>query len=121
MDSAFPAAPSNEEVDDSLQCDPDTIRKAIMSFTPGSSAGRDLLEPQHLKDLISKSTGEDSRKLLEAIAALCNLILKGKVPDEVVPYIYGASLFALTKQNSDIRRGRQYLSTNCWQNRCSFC
>lgn len=99
----FPTSPSPSDKEESLKCNTEQVRKAIFSFSPGSAAGPDLLEPQHLKDLISKSVGEPGLKLLKSLTDLCNLMLKGNVCNEVVPCLYGAALFAISKPNSDIR------------------
>jgi hypothetical protein len=45
----------------------ETLRKAISSFTPGSSRGADGLRPQHLKDLIGKDRGMQGENLLNAL------------------------------------------------------
>ena len=56
---------------------------------PNDSAGRpDGLRPQHLKDLLSGKSDEDSP--LVAITDLVNIILAGGVPREVRPVIFGA-------------------------------
>ena len=99
----FPDHPSDEDMREAIQCSENQVRKAILSFSPGSASGPDLLEPQHLKDLIAKPGGEAASRLLKSITRLCNFMLSGKVPEEVLPYIYGASLFALSKPNDDVR------------------
>ena len=99
----MPAFDPTEHAITALQCDEAQVRRAISSFAPGSASGPDLLEPQHLKDLTAKSCGEPGSRLLEAITKLCNLMLNGKVPIEVTPFLYGSSLFALSKQNNDVR------------------
>lgn len=97
------ANPSDGSFQEAIQCDEKQVREAIYSFAPGSASGPDLLEPQHLKDFLSKSCGETANSLLKSLTRLCNLMLSGKVPEEVVPFLYGASLTALSKANSDIR------------------
>ena len=99
----FPDGPSPQASEEALQCTAPQVRRAISSFAAGSASGPDLLEPQHLKDLTAKSGGEPANKLVEALTRLCNLMLAGRVPAEVVPFIYGASLFALSKANADVR------------------
>ena len=56
-DSKMPEFPSAENVANALQLTEEQVRKAILSFPGGSAGGGDLLLPQHLKDLISKSSG----------------------------------------------------------------
>ena len=79
------------------------VIKCITSFPPGSGSGPDGLRPQHLKDLTTKSTGESGTRLLHALTDLINLILAGKVPDEICPVLFGASLIALNKKDGGIR------------------
>ena len=68
------------------------IEKSIRSFNPGSAVGPDRLSPQHLKELISKQTGEAGAQLLDALAALSNTTLVGAIPDSVCPVLYEANL-----------------------------
>lgn len=100
---SFPDGPSPQVSDEALHCTASQVRRAILSFAAGSASGPDLLEPQHLKDLIAKSGGEAANKLVDTLTCLCNLMLAGRVPEEVVPFVYGASLFALSKTNADVR------------------
>lgn len=79
------------------------VRKAIHSFKNGSSGGIDGIRPQHLKDLVSKISGEAGINLLESITHLCNLILAGGVCTEITEYFFGAVLCALNKKQGGIR------------------
>ena len=77
------------------------VRKAIMSFPAGSSAGPDGLRPQHLKDLIScQEKGPD---LLTALTGFVNMVLSGRCPEEVAPFFFGGRLIALEKKSGGIR------------------
>ena len=68
------------------------VRKAIMSFPAGSSAGPDGLRPQHLKDLINcQERGSD---LLTALTGFVNIALSGHCPREVAPIFFGGRLIA---------------------------
>ena len=79
------------------------IEKAIRSFNSGSAAGPDKHSPQHLKELTSKQTGEAGARLLQALAALANVMLAGKVPQDILSVLYGANLVALSKPGGGIR------------------
>lgn len=103
VDREIPSSPTQREINEALQCDETQIRRAIRSFAPGSASGPDLLEPQHLKDLTSTPCGETGNSLIKSLTRLINLMLRGNVPDDVVPFLYGASLTALNKVNSDVR------------------
>ena len=86
-----------------LQLSVEQIRKAILSFPAGSASGSDLLLPQHLKDLVSKASGDSGMQLLCSITRLCNKMLKGELPHDVLPVIYGAKLIAFSKPNAGVR------------------
>ena len=77
------------------------VRKAILSFPPGSSGGSDGLTPQHLKDLIT-SEGT-SGNLLAAITSLVNILMDGTIPTEIRPFFFGGRLIALLKKGGGIR------------------
>ena len=72
------------------------VHKALMSFPNGSSAGLDDISPQNLKDLTAKSNGQTGLNFfLKALTYLVNVILEGKVPFELRPYLFSAKLIAL--------------------------
>jgi len=60
------------------------VRKAIMSFPAGSSAGPDGLRQQHLKDLVICQKGGSD--LLTALTGFVNIALSGHCLREVAPY-----------------------------------
>ena len=77
------------------------VRKAIMSFPAGSSAGPDGLRPQHLKDLINcQERGSD---LLTALTGFVNMVLSGHCPRDVAPILFGGRLIGLEKKSGGIR------------------
>ena len=65
-----------------------------------SSSGPDILTPQHLKDLVADNTNS---KLLEAITSLVNLMLAGRLDQEVNEIIYGSRLIVLKKKDGGLR------------------
>lgn len=100
--SDYPPPPSEDDAL-SQSVTAEEILHAICSFPNGSAGGLDGLLPQHLKDLVAGSVGEISVRLCERLAALVNLMLKGKVPHDICPLLYGASLTALKKKDGVIR------------------
>ena len=102
-ESNISSSPSPADLSKALKVGDHQVLKAIHSFPSGSGGGPDLLKPQHLKDLMLKSVGESSRHLLVSLTSLCNLLLSGKVLQEVTPFLYGASLLALSKPDGGIR------------------
>lgn len=79
------------------------VLMAVKSFNPGSAGGLDSLRPSHIQDMLSHSAGNAGDLLLSSITSLCNLMLSGKVNQEVTPVLYGASLCALSKKDGGIR------------------
>ena len=77
------------------------VHKALMSFRSGSSAGMDCISPQISKDLTAKSNMQTGLNFLRALTNLVNVILEGKVPFELRPYIFSAKLIALKNPLED--------------------
>ena len=101
--SKSPDPLSAETITEALKLSEEQIRKAIHSFPGDSAGGCDLLRPQHLKDLISKSSGDSGLQLLGSLTRICNKMLRGDLPKEVLPVFYGASLIAFSKPNGGVR------------------
>jgi hypothetical protein len=101
-DSCSPDPPDMSG-DAALQLTESQVLKAIQSFPGGSAGGCDLLAPQYLKDLTSKKSGESGIRLLSSITILCNKMLRGDIPDNILPFLYGASLIAFSKPSGGIR------------------
>lgn len=88
---------------ESFETSSDDVINSIKHFPISSSGGIDGLRPRHLKDLISFSCGDASKRLTSAIAKLVNVIRAGKICSKLCPVFYGAALVALAKKNGDIR------------------
>jgi len=79
------------------------IHAAISSFPHGSRAGPEGLRPQHLKDCISISAGDASTSVLTSLTELVNHLTNGHLPTALRPFLYGAQLHGLRKNNGDLR------------------
>lgn len=91
-----------------LDVDPMTFKaedvvRALNTFHNGSSSGLDGIRPQHLKELSSSSAGNNGLRLIESLTRLINFLYSGRLNSEVCPFLYGASLCALTKKDGGIR------------------
>lgn len=84
----------------SLAVTEEQVKNAIFSFASGSASGIDGLLPQHFKDLLPLNSGEAALQLLTSLTKLSNFMLSGKVCQEFVPYLYGASF---NKKDGGIR------------------
>jgi hypothetical protein len=86
---------------DPLTATPDLVRKQIFTFRKGTACGRDGLRAQHLTDALSVSTQDET--LIEAITALVNLYLSGKVQAFLAPFIASPPLLPYGKSNRGVR------------------
>jgi len=77
------------------------IMKAISSFPSGSAGGPDGLIPQHLKDLVSRQTGDT--QLLSSLTSFANLLLSKRLPVEISKIFFGGKLIAIQKKDGGIR------------------
>ena len=96
---SLPSAPDNEDAHISVSSE--SVRLGIHSFPAGSTGGPEGLKPGHLKQMIGAS--EAGRRLLESLTKLVNLVLKGKIPDDIQPIFFGANLCALSKNDGGVR------------------
>lgn len=65
--------------------------------------GPDGLRPQHLKDLIGPAAGDGAPLLMNALVGFTTLVLEGKTPESIQPFLFGASLTALNKKDGGLR------------------
>ena len=100
-DSHLPPMPEDSSLSPSIS--EEAMVKAIRSFPNGSAGGPDGLSPQHLKDLTGASAQSGGPALLRALTSLANIILQGKIPRAVRPFLFGASLVALEKKEGSVR------------------
>jgi hypothetical protein len=94
--------PVNQSTECLILSEP-AIKASVISFPNGSSAGQDGLRPQILKDLISSFTGAAGDKIIKYLTVTANMMLRGEVPNCVLPYLYSARLCALEKPGGGIR------------------
>ena len=90
VDSVIPPPPPPPPVM-AIEVDESDIARAIKSFPCGSAGGPYRMRLQHLKDMLNHYKGESS-PFMSSLAAICSLVLESRVPDEVCPLFYGASL-----------------------------
>ena len=102
-DSDMPGPPDSVEIGMALQLSEPQVLKAIQSFPGGSAGGSDLLLPQYLKDMTSKVCGVQGSQLLSTIVRFSNKMLRGDIPEYILPFLYGASLIAFSKPDGGVR------------------
>ena len=99
-DSSIPSPPDSSVP--LLTVSVEDVAQAIKSFPNGSAGGPDGLRPQHLKDMTNSSNVEAS-SLLTALASFSSLVLEGKPPPAIRPFLFGATLVALDKKGGGVR------------------
>ena len=87
----------------SIEVTSSEVLAAIHSFPAGSAGGPDGLRPQHLKDVVTSRSGSGASLLLEALCCFVNFVIKGEVLEDARPFLFGASLVALSKSDGGVR------------------
>ena len=80
--------------------DPDMVRKALSSFAPISGAGPSGLRPSQLQEALRHSSGDQTLRL---VSEVIQLMLRGEIPEDIRPWMCGASLMAPRKPNGSLR------------------
>lgn len=78
------------------------LEMTVTSFPPGSSGGLDGLTTQHIRDLLYVG-GELRRLLLERLAQVCDIIARGKIPDDVWNTVLRSWLVVASKPSGNPR------------------
>ena len=79
--------------------DSDLVRRALATFASTSGAGPSGLRPSHLQNALRFSSGDQTLRLLSEVVLL---MMRGEIPDDVRPWVCGASLMALRKPNGSL-------------------
>ena len=80
--------------------DEDSVLKALRSFPKASGGGPSGLKPQHLRDALVPGLRDEVLRNLTAVVALLS---QGLAPAELRPFLGGASLTALPKEEGGHR------------------
>jgi len=68
------------------------VCKLVQSFPKGSAGGPSGLRPQLLQDAFATLF---QHGLANQLTTFCNTLLRGEVPSEVKPWLFGATLAVL--------------------------
>ena len=82
---------------------PDSVKSAILSFNTDTAPGPSGLRANHLKDLLSSPNPNQRQRFFSAITSLVNSMNQGKIPEEVRPFLFAATLHAAKKKQGGIR------------------
>ncbi len=80
--------------------DQELVAKMVRSFLKGSAGGPSGLKPQHIKDAAIPGCEDE---LFRVLAVVLSMLARGDVPQEVRPFLCGASLVALPKEDGGLR------------------
>jgi len=75
----------------SAQCmsvDEAEVRRAVLSFPPGSAGGPDGLHPQHIRDMLMCQ--EAGAEFLSVLTDFVNLVVAGRCPTDVAAFFFGS-------------------------------
>lgn len=109
------ATPANEgltDFDDRIPYKPpspiekvtsEVVTKAIRKFPTASSGGGSRLTSGHLKQMAVCPDATLEHGFIDSLAHLCTTLIRGEVPDDVVPYFMGAPLTPLRKPDGGVR------------------
>ena len=81
----------------------DDVLKAVEKFAPGSSGGGSGLRPNHLQELCTVHDSGNGTTFTAALTRFVNLVLSGRGPTEISPWLRGAPLTALKKRSGGVR------------------
>ena len=84
-----------------ISVDEREVTLGIISFKRVSAGGPDGLRPQHLKDRISVE--ESSQDLPATLTAFVYLVIEGRTPPSIRPFLFGANSTALQKKDGGVR------------------
>ena len=90
-------------VDGSWVVDKETVKKALLAFPRGTGAGASGWRAEHLKEALRAPLGEEGGRILVPLTKVVNVLLAGKVPKEIAPWIAGAPLYPLNKKDGGVR------------------
>ena len=80
----------------------DVIR-ALKSFPSGSVPGPSSLRANHLKEAVSCPSPDRTAQALRALSGVVSLLVAGCAPQDLVPYLCGATLLACQKKGGGLR------------------
>lgn len=94
-------SPSSSRLSPSIS--PELVLREIRSFKKGTGVGGDGLRPRHLLDLLGGNASGLSDRLLGAIQATLGLLLDGRAPLSLAPFVASAPLIAKLKPGGGLR------------------
>jgi hypothetical protein len=79
------------------------VVKALKSFSPGTAPGPTGLRAEHLKLILGSGSPNTRNKAADGLRELVNAMAAGGVPEDIAPFLAGATLFAAKKKGGGVR------------------
>ena len=86
-----------------IQIKEEDVKIAIKSFPSGTAPGPSALRANHLKEAVLCPSPDRANFALQSLIRVINMLCSGQAPQEVVPHLCGANLFALRKKGGGLR------------------
>jgi hypothetical protein len=100
---AWPPSLPSDSSPEPVRFDEALVLKKVEGFPTGSAAGASGTRPQFLKDILSCTNKAVCGEVLGSLTRLTNHMVAGLAPRELAPFIAGAPLMALKKQDGGLR------------------
>ena len=81
----------------------ETVKKALLAFSRGTGAGASGWRAEHLKEAVRAPLAEEGENILVPLTKVVNILLAGKAPIEIAPWVAGAPLYPLKKKDGGVR------------------
>ena len=113
----------SDDMPPSLSCDSTSVLNALNAFPRSTSPGGSRLRPQHLLNAVAGSVSPASQTCLDQLTKFMCVTLSGSLNSLIAPWLIGAPLTALCKNNGGYRPncgeesftafGKSYLLCSC--------
>ena len=79
------------------------ISEAALSMNCASAPGPDGLRPSHVHQFLGESAGDEREAVANELHAFAEVCTAGRIPDTIKPFVFGATLCALRKNDNSLR------------------
>lgn len=93
----------------------DDMERAIRSFHKLSGGGPSALRPLHLQEALTPDSRDE---VLQHLTSMVSLLGRGEAPPEIGPFLAGASLLALAKNDNGVRPIAVGETLRCLTSKC---
>ena len=101
--SVYNLPPIGDRPSEPFQAEFSQIATIVRSFPSGSAGGGSGWRANHLYEAISISPFDENNSCLQSLTNFINLLLSGRAPPRLRPFIAGAVLVALAKKDNGVR------------------